>query len=103
MFPEPLVFYNMLKHPFYCFCKNIVCRYCGAPVWDCCSPTTINQLQEFKNRAARILADISCDASIEPQNESRSWKTIRALVGYGLQIYQWGCSTVPTQSFHKKF
>ena len=66
-----IVFLNMQKHPIASvktLYKSIVephFRYCCS-VWGCCGATTIHQLQELHNRAARILPKSSFNVPSGP-------------------------------------
>ena len=54
-------------------------RYCF-PVWGCIGTTTLQNLQELQNRAARVATKSCSDAPSEPLIQQLGWLTIEQLI-----------------------
>ena len=61
-------------------------RYCCS-VWGCAATSEINRLQEFQNRAARIVTNSSFDTPSNQLIENLGWKTINELID--IESKQW--------------
>ena len=60
--------YNALIQPYFDYCS---------PLWDICGTQLLDKLQEFQNRAARIIAGASYEIESAVVLETLGWETLK--------------------------